>query len=385
MIRSQTLALFVDEYRSLRARRLFWIVLGLSLVFVAALACVANNEEGIEVLVWTLPIEFLSTKVFPRREFMQLMFLTLGFQLWLTWVATILALISTASILPDFISGGAIELTLSKPMGRLRLYLTKYATGLLFVALQVVVFAAGSFLVIGLRGGGWDFRLWLAIPLVVIFFSYLFCFCSLVGLLTRSTIASLILTILLWVVIFLVHLSETGIILQFRVQKDLVVATLATDIEARKIEANNLRTPPEDEPPDATTARLARLAKLEDAITFREAELEADRKSARTLNRVHAILFAVKTVLPKTSETMELMGRWMLDPDKLAALQDSSTTTTPPVQSSRGSIRVSQRTVAREMQAEVASRSVWWVVGTSLAFEVVLVGAGAIVFCRRDF
>ena len=29
---------------------------------------------------------------------------------WLTWIATILALVSTASIFPDFVSGGSIDL-----------------------------------------------------------------------------------------------------------------------------------------------------------------------------------------------------------------------------------------------------------------------------------
>lgn len=386
MIAGQTAALFLDEYRSLRAKRLFWIVFALSLIFVAALACITNNEEGIQVLIWTIPIEFLGTTIVPRREFMQLLFITLGFQIWLTWVATILALISTSSIMPDFASGGAIELTLSKPMGRLRLYLTKYASGLLFVGLQVAVFSAGAFFAIGFRGGGWDAKIFLAIPLVVVFFSYLHCFCSLIGLLTRSSIASLLLTILMWLIIFLVHLAETGIVLQFRVGQDLVVSTLEADISARKVEAEGLTTAPDGEEEEAAAERTTKLERARVEIARREEELVEDRESAAKLRRVHAILYAVKTVLPKTSETMELMGRWMIDPQKLEALSDQAAGgNAPPTRSSRGSVRVSQRAIAREMQKEIAARSVWWVMGTSLAFEAVLVGAGAIVFCRKDY
>ena len=61
-------------------------------------------------------------------------------------------MISTASLFPDFLAGGAVDLYLSKPISRLRLFLFKYSCGLLFVALQIGCFCLASFLVIGLRG-----------------------------------------------------------------------------------------------------------------------------------------------------------------------------------------------------------------------------------------
>jgi hypothetical protein len=33
----------------------------------------------------------------------------------------------------------------------------------------------------------------------------------------------------------------------------------------------------------------------------------------------------------------------------------------------------------------VRSRSVSWVMGTSVAFEIVLLALGGMIFCRRDF
>ena len=100
---------------------------------------------------------------------------------YLTWVAAVLALISTSSMFPDFLTGGSIDLYLSKPIGRVRLFFTKYVSGLMFVALQVSVFAVGSFLVLGWRGHSWEPSLFLAIPIVVIFFSYLYGICVLLG------------------------------------------------------------------------------------------------------------------------------------------------------------------------------------------------------------
>src|SRR6185437_5144958 len=96
------------------------------------------------------------------------------------------------------IGGGSIDLYLAKPIGRARLFLTKYLAGLLFVTLQVVVISVGSFFVLGLRGHDWEPGLFWAIPIVVCFFSYLFAVCVLLGVKTRSTIAALLLTILCW-------------------------------------------------------------------------------------------------------------------------------------------------------------------------------------------
>jgi len=52
--------------------------------------------------------------------------------------------------------------------------------------------------VLGIRGGVWEPGLFISIPIVVIFFSYLFAICVLLGLITKSTIASLLLTLLIW-------------------------------------------------------------------------------------------------------------------------------------------------------------------------------------------
>ncbi len=117
---------------------------------------------------------------------------------WMTWLATLLALVSTAGMFPDFLSSGSVDLFLAKPISRIRLFFTKYLAGLLFVAFQVSLFTLLSFFVLGLRGGLWEAGLFWAIPIVMMFFSYLFAVCVLFGVITRSTIAALLLTLLAW-------------------------------------------------------------------------------------------------------------------------------------------------------------------------------------------
>jgi len=153
---------------------------------------------------------FNTANMSPAVFYKQL-FVSVGIGFWLSWLATILALISTAGIFPDLIGSGAIDLLVSKPIGRLRLFATEYLAGLLFVTLQVTLFGAASFLVIGLRGGAWEPGLLVAVPVVVCFFSYLFAVCVLLGVLTRSTVAALLLTFLFWFFVYGIGNAERSI------------------------------------------------------------------------------------------------------------------------------------------------------------------------------
>ena len=200
---SQTLAIFHEAYRGLRARKMFWVVLLLTLLVVLTFASVGVNKNGLTLLAWELHFGPTTEQMSPATLY-KTMFVSMGIDIWLTWIATILALISTAGLFPNFIAKGAVDLVVARPISRMRLFITQYAAGLLFVTLQITVFSVASFLVIGLRGGAWEAGLFLAIPLVVCFFSYLFSVCVLLGLLTRSTVASLLLTLLFWLLLFLV-------------------------------------------------------------------------------------------------------------------------------------------------------------------------------------
>src|SRR4051812_10750859 len=132
----QTGAVFVDAYRELNARKMFWVVLVISGLVVIAFAGVGIDEKGLSIFGFSLPIPF-NTTMMPRADFYKMIFDSAGVGFWLSWLATILALISTAGIFPDMLTGGSIDLYLSKPISRLRLFLTKYLSALLFVALQV--------------------------------------------------------------------------------------------------------------------------------------------------------------------------------------------------------------------------------------------------------
>lgn len=382
----QTIALLVDGYRELNAKRLFWLVLVVSGLVVAAFGAVGLTEKGLSIFVWEIEAP-INAGVFKEDVFYKIMFVNLGIGFWLTWGAAILALVSTASIIPDFISGGSIDLMLSKNIGRTRLFLTKYVTGLLFVGLQVLVFCIASFLVIGLRAGVWEIGIFIAVPLVILFFSYLFSICALFGLLTKSTIASLLLTLGVWFAIFGVNATD-GVLLSLR-----EVAEQRIEDREKRIDALEERIERMENPQGVVETFQAAYS-LEDAkqrLTDLSERQEGDRESLATISRFYDMTFAVKTVLPKTGETVGLTERWLID---LADMPQGPNQEQPqpalnldeelPEDPSGRQYQQDPR-VSRAIQRELRDRSVWWVIGTSVLFEGVVLALSCWIFARRDF
>lgn len=353
---TQTLAILIDSYRELTHRRLFWIALALSGFVVLAAAAAGVNERGVTVLHWTIELQGLNSSVVSPALFYKGAFVALGVSIWLTWVATILALITTAGIIPDLVASGSIDLAVSKPISRARLFLTKFVGGLLFSTLQVTVFTVASFFVIGIRGGAWEPGVFIAIPLVVIFYSYLFAFCALMGVLTRSTVASLLLTILFWALCALLWivfvLVNTG-----RIANDLNIASIERIMEERVRERG--------ERADNT--------KLQE-------DLESARSWQSFWERGSRYGEWVVTPLPKTAATIELLQRQLISAADLPAPAEENAEGSP---FSGG--RVKQRDLERAVGEWQGTYSPTWIIGTSLGFEFVILSLCVWIFSRRDY
>jgi hypothetical protein len=358
----QTWALLRDAYRELNHRKLFWVTMAISGIVVLAFAAMGNNEDGLTVLYWTIPIRVLSTDFFSHGEFYKFIFSELGIGFWLTWIATILAVISTASIFPDFVGSGSIDLMLSKPISRTRLFLTKFMTGLLFVALQVTVFTIASMLVIGIRGGEWEPWILISIPLVVIFYSYLFCVQAVVGMITRSAIASIIAVMLFWMLCFGLQAAD-GITLAAKVTFEVAV-----ERDQRRLDAQQKMLEKDDQ-----SVRRKRVETIQE-------ELVDNQETLETLSSVNYWLHLSNSILPKTAETIDILTRTL---DTNADMRGPN---------SEGSeedmfgVMVNRQDFAERMESEIdESHSKTWVLGTSLLFEAVVLAFGALWFARKDF
>lgn len=357
--------MLIDAYRELNHRKLFWVTLGISGLVVAAFAMIGNNENGLTILHWEIEVPLLSTQVISRADFYKLVFSLLGIQYWLGWFATILAIISTASIFPDFVGSGSIDLLLSKPIGRMRLFLTKFATGLLFVTMQVTIFTLAAILVIGIRGGEWVPWLLISVPLMVIFYSYLFCVQAVVGMMTRSAIASIIAVMLFWMLCFGVQLADE-ITLTGRVAYELQVERTERRLE-RQVKLLEL-------------AESDEIAERQDRVLKIGTELDEDREDLATWITVNWWVHLGNTILPKTGETSGLLLRILEDKAKLGGMQDDES------EIMMFGVSVSPQEMKARMEQAMDDDHSWvWIIGTSLLFEAVILGLGGWWFVRRDF
>lgn len=118
------------------------------------------------------------------------------------WVAILIGIVVTASFVPNMLGKGAVDLLLSKPIHRPTLLIFKYLGGSTFVFLNAAFVIVGVWLVLGLRTGIWAPGFLLSVFILTFFFAVLYAISTLIGVLTRSPIISILLTCLAWLIFF---------------------------------------------------------------------------------------------------------------------------------------------------------------------------------------
>lgn len=386
MIR-QTAAMLLDAYRQLNSRFMFWLCMIITLTIVGIFAVIGVKEVAgsprLTLLWWELPFPAMAGNA---AELYRYLFVVWGIDIWLTSAGLFLALVSTAGMIPDLLSSGSIELYLSRPISRTRLFLTKYVAGLLFVTLQVTVFAVASFLVIGLRGGEWMPRLLLAVPIVVLLFSYLWSISALAAVLTRSAVGAVILTMAVWTVIPILSTTERLVLTTYhgvRVaaeQAPPFIEAARLSLLTQQAKANAAATPEERARAQAAVAENRRLL---DDLTDKLAKAS---RSLGTMETWIGVIGTAKTLLPKTAETAALLKPAVLTESQLQRL---AVTQAQNNQFEIGKIDgfplpgVSE--VRREIDAYYARRDTTWIIGTSLGFQAFMLLVACWRFSQRDF
>ena len=117
-------------------------------------------------------------------------------------IGLLIAIIVTANMIPDMFEPGSLNLLLSKPISRWGLFASKFFGGCVFIGLCACYLFCGLWLWMGLGMGIWDRAMLLSIPLYIIVFAIYFSVSAVVGLMWRSPIVSVILTLLFWAFCF---------------------------------------------------------------------------------------------------------------------------------------------------------------------------------------
>jgi ABC-type transport system involved in multi-copper enzyme maturation permease subunit len=215
-----------DTFRQSLATRLFWVMFGLTALCVVFCFGVSvsgddNRPRHPDEIRDRMPRSEATPEVIAEGIPISGGEMSLGFglykfeigknrtdavrmvQLWLAGVladtgGVLLALLWTAGFLPTFLEPQAVTVLLAKPAPRWSLLLGKYLGVIGFVAVQAVLFVAGTWVGLGVGTGVWDGTYWFAVPLLVVNFAVFYAFSALLAVCTRSTVVSVFGTLLFW-------------------------------------------------------------------------------------------------------------------------------------------------------------------------------------------
>ena len=329
--------LLLDSFRMLRAQKLFWIFLVLSAVVSLLYASIGISETEFGILfgLWSFDLSEMLGGMEMTPDVAKGLYLWLFTDVivryWLGLIALVLGIISCASIFPEFVARGSVDLVLSKPPSRLLLYFGKYLGSLVFVAAQVFVFCLVVFFAFGLRYGDWNLSLFWALPVVLSIFSVIYSVHVFVSVWSGSVVFALLATVGVWGVGVLGEWSEN---LCYKMVYLMPQVGMSWD--------------------------------------GRESG-EMPTESAGTAGEtIYGVINTARTVLPKTR----------VGPDQLRQL----------IQVGEGQdiADVMSGAEAEVPRAEAMSRfhrrhSIWKDVLSSLLFELLFLVGGAWVFLRRDY
>ncbi len=172
--------------------------LALEAAYPGEIAPIAPKQIQLAYFTWELglPLPVEPEQLFPAIN--QLLVTTLSTLLGVAGV--FVAVLVTASMVPQTFEPGAVDLLLSKPISRSWLFLAKFFGGCAFIAINAAYFIVGLWLVLGVRFGLWNQRLLWAIPLYLFLFAIYYGVSSLAGLVWRNAIVSVVLAVVFWFV-----------------------------------------------------------------------------------------------------------------------------------------------------------------------------------------
>ena len=191
------LAITRDTLIMLRRRRLFWLHLWLSVLVVLLYASVSFNDAGWSVGFGLKRMDNPALKHgTPWEHTMHCWIIARLMRWWIAGGAIFLALFATAAILPETLEPGSAALIVPRARRRSLILAGRFLGSLGYALLHTIVVVAGLWLVLRWKMGAWHHALWLGVPLAALLFIPLQAVAMLMGVLTRSATAALLVAIL---------------------------------------------------------------------------------------------------------------------------------------------------------------------------------------------
>lgn len=192
-----TIALIRDTFREALARKIFWVLFGLSVLqilfflFLLRIDIVAGATATVSLFGRQAPgganVDTLVRGVYGSiATFLY------------TW-EMFLAVFASSGLVPSVLEPGRIELLLSKPLSRTHILLGRFAGNVLVVALNSAFLVLGVWTILGVKTGIWSPMFLISIVTTTFIFAVLLAVVVLIGVWIESAAAATMITVALMI------------------------------------------------------------------------------------------------------------------------------------------------------------------------------------------
>ena len=188
------LANIEDVMREAAARWTLVAYFFLSTIFILIFASAVN----LDIVDGALAGAKLFGKEVDMNDSMSIETLVMGFQsgfsVFLYIICTFMAIFATAHLVPRMQDKGTVDLYLSRPVGRVKLLLSRYVAGLILAASNVIYLVGSMWLIVAWKTGVANPRFLLGGAIIFLVIATLLAFAFLIGVITSSTAVSIMTT-----------------------------------------------------------------------------------------------------------------------------------------------------------------------------------------------
>lgn len=127
--------------------------------------------------------------------------LVIGFEVAMINISYLLIItfcfISVSSFIPSMLEKGNIDLLLSKPVSRSKIILAKFIGGVLLIFLSLLYLIGSVWLILSSKSGYWDYHFLYSVFWLTLSFAIIYSLIILIGVISQSTILSIIISLFL--------------------------------------------------------------------------------------------------------------------------------------------------------------------------------------------
>jgi ABC-2 type transport system permease protein len=193
-----TLALISDTFREALARKIFWVLFGLSTLLILFFLFLLRIDIASGA---TATITLFGQQAGANPNVDRLVRGVYGgiATFLYTW-GMFLAVFASAGLIPSVLEPGRIELLLSKPLSRTHILLGRFAGNVLVVALNTSYLVLGVWIILGLKTGIWSPVFLISIATTTFIFAVLLAVVVFIGVTLESAAAATMITVALMII-----------------------------------------------------------------------------------------------------------------------------------------------------------------------------------------